>query len=115
MKIRVLMVDDHPPIIEGYKAILAFNTFGYELETTATHSCEAAYYSIVNARTPFEIVFLDMTLPPFPEKKLESGEDLIPVVRKYHPEARIVVLTSHSESIALFKVLNEHITRRLVG
>ena len=29
MELQVLMVDDHPPIIEGYKSILSFNSFGY--------------------------------------------------------------------------------------
>lgn len=108
MKIQVLMVDDHPPIIEGYKSILSFNPYGYVLNTIAAHSCEVAYHTIVSNNYPFDIVFLDITLPPFEEKRLNSGEDLIPIVKKHHPEAKIVVLTSHSESIALFKVLNEH-------
>ncbi len=107
MKVQVLMVDDHPPIIEGYKSILSFNTYGYKLETVAAYSCEAAYAALTNARQQFEVVFLDLTLPPFIEKNLHSGEDLIPVVRKYHPESKIVVLTSHSESIALFRVMTE--------
>ncbi|MGC4040756.1 MAG: response regulator [Flavobacterium sp.] len=108
MNIRILMVDDHQTILEGYKAILSFNTQGYILDTTTANSCEAAYEAITNANLPFEIAFLDLTLPPSPEKKLFSGEDLIPLVRKYHPEAKVMVLTSHSESIALFKVWNEH-------
>lgn len=108
MEVNVLMVDDHPPIIEGYKSILSFNTNGYKLNTTSAHSCEEAYYTILNAKKPFEVVFLDLTLPPFVEKNIHSGEDLIPVVKKYHPEAKIIVLTSHSESIVLFKILNDH-------
>jgi two-component system response regulator NreC len=108
VEIQVLMVDDHPPIIEGYKSILSFNPNGYVLNTTAAYSCESAYHTIINAKQSFEIVFLDLTLPPFAEKNLNSGEDLIPVVKKYHPQAKIIVLTSHSESIVLFKILNEH-------
>ncbi len=107
MEVNVLMVDDHPPIIEGYKSILSYNPFGYVLNTTAAHSCEAAYNTIVNARNPYDVVFLDLTLPPHYAYKLNSGEDLIPIVKKYHPSARIVVLTSHSEAIVLFKILNE--------
>ena len=77
MELQVLMVDDHPPIIEGYKSILSFNSFGYRLNTTAAHSCESAYNIITDAKQAFDIVFLDVTLPPFPEKKLNSGEDLV--------------------------------------
>ncbi len=108
MELKVLMVDDHPPIIEGYKSILAYNPHGYVLDTTSAYSCEAARDTLANATKSFDIVFLDLTLPPFPEGKLYSGEDLIPIVRKYHPEAKIIVLTSHSESIVLYKILNEH-------
>jgi len=102
------MIDDHPPIIEGYKSILSFNPQGYELETTEAYVCETAYNAIVNAESQFDMVFLDLTLPPFPEKKINSGDDLIPLLRRYHPKAIIAVLTSHSESISLFKVLEEH-------
>lgn len=104
MELQVLMVDDHPPIIEGYKSILAYNPDGYVLNTTEAYSCEAAYGAIVRAEQQFDLVFLDLTLPPCPEKNLNSGEDLVAVAKKYHPRAKVVVLTSHSESIFLFKV-----------
>lgn len=108
MELSVLMVDDHPPIIEGYKSILSFNTFGYQLNTTAVYNCETAYNVITTSKQFFDIVFLDLTLPPYTEKRLNSGEDLIPIVKRYHPNAKIVILTSHSESIVLFKILNDH-------
>ena len=108
MEIQVLMVDDHPPIIEGYRSILAYNSFGYILNTTAAHSCEAAYNAIIQAKHPFEIVFLDLTLPIYPEKNLNSGDDLIPIVKKHHPDAKTIILTSHCESIVLFKIIKEY-------
>jgi DNA-binding NarL/FixJ family response regulator len=108
MEVNVLMVDDHPPIIEGYKSILSLNNQGYKLITTTAYSCESAYNTITSANHSFDIVFLDVTLPPFKEKNIHSGEDLIPVVKKYHPKSKIIVLTSHSESIVLYKLMNEH-------
>ena len=108
MEVRVLMVDDHPPIIEGYKSILSFNPFGYRLNTTAAYSCESAYNLIISAQHTYNVVFLDLTLPPHIERNLNSGEDLIPIVKKHHPESKIIVLTSHSESLILFKIINDH-------
>lgn len=108
MELKVLMVDDHPPIIEGYRSILAYNPNGYILNTTTAHSCEAAYNAIFQASCPFDIVFLDLTLPPFFEKNLNSGDDLVPIVRRQHPNAKIVILTSHYESIVLYKIIKEH-------
>jgi two-component system response regulator NreC len=108
MELQILMVDDHPPIIEGYKSILAYNSFGYKLNTTAAHSCEEAYNSIFKIKHPLDIVFLDFTLPPFFEKNINTGDDLIPVVREQHPNAKIVILTSHYESIILYKIIKQH-------
>lgn len=108
MEIQVLMVDDHPPIIEGYRSILAYNSFGYNLNTTAAHSCEEAYNAIFRANRPFDIVFLDLTLPPYAEKNINTGADLVPIVRTQHSNAKIVILTSHCESIVLFDIVKNH-------
>lgn len=101
------MVDDHPPIIEGYRSILAYNPFEYVLNTTTAHSCEAAYNAIFQAKSFFDIVFLDLTLPPYFDKNINTGADLIPIVKQQHPSAKIIILTSHSESIVLYEILKE--------
>lgn len=109
MDLNVLMVDDHPPIIEGYKSILSYNPFGYNLHTVAAYSCEAAYFIITEKAKPipFDIVFVDVTLPPFQEKNIESGEDLVLLVKEHLPEAKIIMLTSHTESLVLYRILSE--------
>lgn len=109
MELNILIIDDHPPIIEGYKSILSFNTVGYLVVTTSAFDCESAYKIIANTSESvnFAIVFIDITLPPFPEKNLLSGEDLVPLVRKYLPQSKIVILTSHSEKFILFRILDQ--------
>lgn len=108
MKVTVLMIDDHPPIIEGYKSILSFNPYGYAVATTSAHSCEMAYEVITTTETFFDIVFLDITLPPYPEKQLYSGQDIIALVRHYLPKSKIVILTSHTEALFLHNLLETH-------
>jgi DNA-binding NarL/FixJ family response regulator len=108
MEVSVLMIDDHPPIIEGYKSLLTFNPYGYSLNFKEVNNCEAAYNLIRSTEISFDVVFLDVTLPPYPAKNIHSGDNLIPVIRKHLPEAKIVVLTSHSESLVLNGILNEH-------
>lgn len=107
MEISVLMIDDHPSIIEGYKSILAFNPYGYSINTTSAFSCEAAYKMITTTTSPFDVVFLDITLPPYTEKNINSGQDLVAVVRKHLPNSKIVILTSHSESLVLHGIIKE--------
>lgn len=110
MDLKILMIDDHPPIIEGYKIILSQNEFGYKITTSTANDCETAYNIITNtvASESFDLVFIDITLPSYSEKSIYSGEDLIPIIRKYQPNTKIVVLTSHAESIVLSRVLNNY-------
>lgn len=109
MELNILIIDDHPPIIEGYKSILSFNKSGFVINATSANDCQSAYKIITNEITPiaFDLIFIDLTLPPFEEKKLKSGEDLVPLVRKYLPNSKIVILTSHSEKLVLSRILEE--------
>ena len=108
MELNVLMVDDHPAIIEGYKAILCFNTLGYDVKTTTAYDCEAAFKIIVKETTsPFDVVFIDISLPGYLEKKISSGEDLVFLARKHMPKAKIVILTSYTEKLILYRLLKE--------
>jgi two-component system, NarL family, response regulator NreC len=109
MKLNILMVDDHPSIIEGYKIILNYNDLGYEIETTVAHNCKDAYDIIMAARREkgFDVVFLDYSLPPYEEKNLKTGEDLAVLVREYLPDSKIVLLTSHTEALILYPIVKK--------
>ncbi len=107
MEVTVLMIDDHPPIIEGYKAILSYNPYGYMLNTTTVFSCESAYELLSTTKTSFDLVMIDYTMPPYPEKSIHSGADLVPIIRQYLPKTKIMMMTSHSESLLLRKLKNE--------
>jgi len=109
MKLKILMVDDHPSMIEGYKIILSYNDLGFEIETTSAFSCESAY-EIITSKTQkvfFDLVFLDYSLPPYEEKNISSGEDLALLVKTHLPDAKIVMLTSHTESIILHNIIRK--------
>ena len=107
MKLRILMVDDHPSIIEGYKIILSYNSLGYEIDTVMAHSCESAYQIITNEseKKYFDLVFLDYSLPPYEEKEITTGEDLAALVKKHLPKSKIVILTSHTEALLLYDIV----------
>lgn len=102
-KLKILMIDDHPMIVEGYKSILSFNNLNLEFETTAAFSCEEAYNLLQNSQENFfDVVFLDLSLPPYEEKQILSGEDLAVQIKNKHTQTKIVILTSHAESFTLF-------------
>jgi len=101
--LHILMIDDHPSMIEGYKSILSFNDLGLRITTTPAYNCEAAY-NIIDS-TPvfkaFDFAFVDLSLPPYLEKNIKSGEDLALLIKKKFPDCKIVILTSHAEAFIL--------------
>jgi DNA-binding NarL/FixJ family response regulator len=109
MPVKILMVDDHPLQIEGYKSILHYNIDGLEIETTVCHNCEEAYTIIVNteASLHFDVVFLDRSLPPCPDKNIYSGEDLALLTREHSPKSKIMMLTSHAEAFIIYDLIQK--------
>ncbi|HBD26182.1 response regulator [Flavobacterium sp.] len=101
--LHILMIDDHPSMIEGYKSILSFNDLGLRITTTPAYNCESAYNIIDN--TPvfkaFDFAFVDLSLPPYLEKNIKSGEDLALLIKNKFPDCKIVILTSHAEAFIL--------------
>ena len=107
MKLKILMIDDHPSMIEGYKIILSYNDFGYEIETTSATDTKSAYEIITKTKksNAFNVVFLDYSLPPYDAKNIQNGKDLAIIIKKRMPKAKIVILTSHTESILLYDII----------
>ena len=68
---NILIVDDHPFIIEGYKnAITRYNPDSYEFLISQAKDCKSAYEIITNPETvPFDIAFLDISMPALMKKK----------------------------------------------
>ena len=101
--LHILMIDDHPSMIEGYKSILSFNDLGLRITTTPAYNCESAY-NIIDS-TPvfkaFDFAFVDLSLPPYLEKNIKSGEDLALLIKNKFPNCKIVILTSHAEAFIL--------------
>ncbi len=103
-KLKILIVEDHPAMIEGYKMILSYNNKGYELEVMSALNCKSAY-ELITHEDYFDVVLLDYSLPPYEELDLKSGNDLAVLLRKQKPITKIMVLTSHSEAILLYDLI----------
>jgi two-component system, NarL family, response regulator NreC len=106
MHVKVLMIDDHPPITEGYKAILSQISDRYTIDVTMAFTAKNGY-EIISTIHDFQLIYIDFTLPVYEEKGIHSGQDLIPFIRKYCPLAKVLVATSHSESLLLYNLIND--------
>jgi DNA-binding NarL/FixJ family response regulator len=99
-KIQLLMVDDHPFILQAYKSTLnGFKKEEYEIITTEASTGQTGYEIINQSVINFDIAFFDINIPPFAEQNIASGVDLALLLRKKMPECKIFLLTMHSEKL----------------
>lgn len=108
MNIKILMIDDHPLILEGYKTTLAQNKLGITLSARTITSLEEGYNLSQNKAelAEYSVCFIDRNMPPFLQKDIENGEDLAVLLKAKNPELKIVILTSHDEPILLYELKN---------
>ncbi|GAA4939757.1 response regulator [Algibacter agarivorans] len=108
-KIRILMIDDHPMIIEGYQNTLLFTKKeNQELEIDIANNCdEAIAYMDKSIQTVryYDVLFVDISLPPSTDGLMSSGEDLAEYARKNLPNAKIIILTMFNESFRIHNII----------
>ncbi len=108
--LNILIVDDHPMTVNGYVNVLSEEEFeGYTLNFTKALDCEQAYNYIVNNNDgkSFDIAYLDLSLPPYPEKNIFSGLDLGVLLRNTIPDCIVIILTMHSEVTLVDRLIKE--------
>lgn len=108
IKYNILIVDDHPFIIQGYKnAITRYNPNEFEFFITQANDCKSAYYSITNSENlVFDIVFLDISMPSYEEKGIFSGEDLAKLLNEFMPNCKVIMLTMYTELLKIKNIID---------
>lgn len=84
-KIKILLIDNHPLVLDGLKAVL--ETFDH-IEVSGTAASAQLGLDIGKQVRP-QVVLMDINMPKL------SGIDAIELFRKELPEARIVMLSMH--------------------
>lgn len=108
--INILMVDDHPIIIEGYQnTLMATKKEDQTLLIDTANSCDAANQLMQRAskEKPYDICFFDISLPSSADGTINSGEDLAKIARNIMPDAKIVILTMFNESYRIHNIIKE--------
>lgn len=116
IKNNILIVDDHPFIIQGYKnAITRYNPDQFEFFIEQANDCKSAYDIITNPQTAaFDIAFLDISMPAYEEKGLHSGEDLAKLLMEFMPKCKIILLTMYTELLKIKNIIDTINPRGLV-
>src|SRR5690606_26074266 len=108
-KIRILMIDDHPMIIEGYQNTLQFTKkSNQELYIDIANNCDEAVKYMeksLEKAMPYDVLFVDISLPPSKDGLMQSGEDLAEHARIILPKSKIIILTMFNESFRIHNII----------
>lgn len=103
---NILIVDDHPFIIQAYKnALDKYSQQGYEFDVTQANNCKSGYENIVGAKKPFDVAFFDISMPEYAEKGIYSGEDLASLIKNEMPDCKVILLTMHTELLKINNII----------
>jgi two-component system, NarL family, invasion response regulator UvrY len=86
--IRVLLVDDHAVVREGYRRLIEKHE-GIEVAAEA-HDAPTAYAAFKSARP--DVVIADISMPG------RGGIDLVRQIRQLDPRARVLMFTMHANA-----------------
>jgi len=105
--LNILMIDDHPTIIEGYKKILSYHK-NLDLQILIAKDCAEAIDQINRAKltTGFDMFFVDIQIPASKDGRFTSGEDLAIYAKEKFPNAKIVILTMIDSVDRLHNIIN---------
>ena len=109
---NTLIVDDHPLIVEAYKAALkniSSNQEDVNFSISIAKDCDAAVgkmnESLKNEKF-YDLVFLHIRLPESKDKKYISGEDIGVKLKQICQETKIIVSTTFNDNFRLHSILS---------
>jgi DNA-binding NarL/FixJ family response regulator len=106
----ILIVDDHPIVIESYISIITSSLHPFNAKFEKATTCEDAYNLIEDfavKKKAIDFVILDLSLPPCEIKKILSGLDLGILLKSKFPKCKIIIITHHTDKFLLNKVFKE--------
>ena len=103
------MTDDHPMIIEGYQnTLIATKKTNQNLKIDIANNCDESVKLMENAvakSNPYDVLFMDISLPPSSDGKFNTGEDLAMYARSIMPKAKIIMLTMFNETYRIHNIV----------
>lgn len=93
---RVLIIDDHPMVIEGCRGMLSLQP---DIEVLEAHDADEALHLHATGRP--DVVVLDINLPGI------SGFELLRQLLKRNSEARIIVFTMNDDPVFAAKAIEQ--------
>lgn len=105
MSYTLLIVEDHPLVINAYIKILEQSTMFPVITFLTCKDCYTAYELLSDNKVSIDMLIIDYRIPPYLEKKLLNGEDLAVFIKKKFSACKIIMITSHTEAFLVYNVV----------
>ncbi|MCC9042404.1 response regulator [Myroides sp. M-43] len=106
---KVLLVDDHPLIVEGYvlalsKEKLQLGSLEFEKSFDCCNAKEIIDQTVQDSEQ-FDLAIIDFSLPNKENSLLKDGGDIVGYIKKLMPNCRTIILTGHTEVITIYNIV----------
>ncbi|MGS4346131.1 DNA-binding response regulator [Myroides odoratus] len=116
---RILLIDDHPLILEGYRmALLSHAAFAQDFVFEKAFDCTQAKQKIDEAivnKQPYEIALVDFSLPKGEDSVWEDGGDIIRYIKKEMPSCKTITITGHTEVLTIYDIVKNIRPTSIIG
>jgi DNA-binding NtrC family response regulator len=102
-RVPILIVDDEPSMLTALASALASSGMANVVTCQDSRNVEAML-----AKHEYETILLDLTMP------YVSGQELLPVIRKNHPEIPVIIITGATEVTVAVECMKQGVFDYLV-
>lgn len=95
---RLVIVDDHPIVIQGLSALLQGED---DLHIAGTFTSGNAFLTFLKEKPQVDIVLLDITLPDI------NGVEVCKEIKRLSPETKVLIISNHSERSIIMQMLQQ--------
>lgn len=109
-KLRILIVDDHPFIIDAYINLISCSLENYELEFIRSSNTKEAYNLIkvnCNENNKIDLAIFDISMPEYIEMNIYDGIDLALDFKNKFTNAKVLMISMHAEGCMINKIFKE--------
>lgn len=109
-KLRILIVDDHPFILDAYINLISCSLENYELEFIRSSNTKEAYNLVkvnYNENKIIDLAIFDISMPGYKEMNIYDGIDLALDFKNKFANAKILMISMHAEGCMINKVFKE--------
>lgn len=110
LPLDILVTDDHPLTVQGHIGIISEILKAKKPKFIQATSVKDAYQFLVKSfkeNKPPQLAILDISMPPYPEKNINSGEELAYYIRSKFPKCCIVMVSMNHDPLLVHRIIQK--------